>query len=57
MPCYRLRMRALAGLVEVEWDGKTSQVFTADLRNRGELLKARSAKGGASALQTTRKRR
>ena len=36
-----------AGLVEVEWDGETVQVFAVDLRDRGELIKAMSATGGA----------
>ena len=36
-----------AGLVEVEWDGETVQIFAADLRDRGELIKAMSAAGGA----------
>ena len=36
-----------AGLVEVEWDGETVQVFAIDLRDRGELIRAISATGGA----------
>ena len=36
-----------AGLVEVEWDGETVQVFGVDLRDRGELIKAISATAGA----------
>jgi hypothetical protein len=36
-----------AGLVEVEWDGETVQVFAVDLRDRGESIKAISATGGA----------
>ena len=36
-----------AGLVEVEWDGETVQVFAVDLRDRGELFKAMSATTGA----------
>jgi hypothetical protein len=32
-----------SGFVEVEWDGKSVQVFAVDLRDRGELIKARSA--------------
>jgi len=31
------------GLVEVEWEGNNVQIFSADLRDRGELIKARSA--------------
>jgi hypothetical protein len=36
-----------AGLVEVEWDGETVQVFAVDLCDRGELIKAMSATSGA----------
>ena len=36
-----------AGLVDVEWDGETVQVFAVDLRDRGELIKTMSARGGA----------
>jgi len=32
-----------SGFVEVEWDGKNVQVFAVDLRDRGELIKARRA--------------
>ena len=32
-----------AGFVEVEWDGKRVQIFAVDLRERGELIKTRSA--------------
>jgi hypothetical protein len=35
------------GLVEVEWDGETVQMFAVDLRDRGELIKAMSATSGA----------
>lgn len=35
-----------AGLVEVEWDGETVQVFAVDVRDSGELIKAMSATGG-----------
>lgn len=31
------------GLIEVEWDGETVQIFAIDLSDRGELIKARSA--------------
>ena len=37
-----------SGFVEVEWDGKSVQVFAVDLRDRGELIKALTATGGAS---------
>lgn len=36
-----------AGLVEVEWEGKSGQIFAVDLRDRGELIKAMSATSGA----------
>jgi len=31
------------GFVEVEWDGNNVKVFAVDLRDRGELIKARNA--------------
>ena len=34
------------GLVEVEWDGKCIHIFAVDLRDRGELVQAKSAAGG-----------
>ena len=36
-----------AGFVEVEWDGKSVQIFAVDLLDRGERLRAVSAAGGA----------
>lgn len=36
-----------AGFVEVEWDGKSVQIFAVDLVERGELVRAASGKGGA----------
>jgi hypothetical protein len=35
------------GLVEVEWDGETVQIFAVDLRERGQLIRAMSATSGA----------
>ena len=35
------------GLVEVEWDGETVQMFAVDLHDRGALIQAVSATGGA----------
>ena len=32
-----------SGFAEVEWDGKSVRMFAVDLRDRGELIKARSA--------------
>lgn len=34
------------GLVDVEWDGETVQMFAVDLHDRGELIKAISATSG-----------
>ncbi len=36
-----------SGFVEVEWDGKTVQMFAIDLRERGELIQVASETGGA----------
>ena len=32
-----------SGLVDVDWEGKSVQIFAADLRERGELMSARGA--------------
>jgi len=32
-----------AGFVEAEWEGKSVQIFASDLRERGQLITARSA--------------
>lgn len=34
---------ATGGFVNVDWNGKSVQIFAVDLRDRGELIKARSA--------------
>lgn len=34
---------ATGGFVKVDWNGKSVQIFAVDLRDRGELIKARSA--------------
>jgi hypothetical protein len=34
-----------SGLVEAEWDGEKIQIFAADLRARGELVRVMSANG------------
>jgi hypothetical protein len=34
------------GFLQVEWDGESVQIFAVDLRDRGELIKARNATGG-----------
>jgi hypothetical protein len=36
-----------SGFIEVEWDGKSVQIFAVDLRDRGESIKAMSASGVA----------
>jgi hypothetical protein len=35
-----------SGFVEVEWDGKTVQMFAVDLSERGELIQVASETGG-----------
>ena len=41
-------LAAAVGLVEVEWDGETVQMFAVDLRDHGALIQAASATRGAN---------